>query len=83
MVGGLTWEQSIIGLLNEMLISHFFRTSIFNRDKKKYCVASTNRSMEKLKVSKLKAGASLSSVVSVLEARQQGSHRQGAARHLS
>ena len=35
------------------------------------------------KFSKLKAGAPLSSVVSVLEARQQGSHRQGAARHLS
>ena len=50
MVGCATWEQSIIGLLNEMLISHFFRTSIFNRDKKKYGVASTNRSMEKLKV---------------------------------
>ena len=66
-----------------MLISHFFRTSIFNRYKKKYGVASTNRSMEKLKVSKLKAGASLSSVVSVLEARQQGSHRQGATWHLS
>ena len=63
MVGGLTWEQSIIGLLNEMLISHFFRTSIFNRDKKKYGVASTNHSMEKLKVLKLKAGLPLPSVV--------------------
>ena len=36
-----------------------------------------------MKVLKLKAGASLSSVVSVLEARQQGSHRQRTAWHLS